>query len=53
MLEALRSDAKHCRQFLLLAHLYSRTDVSVLLALRRALLKPEYSAAQVRSCSWP
>ncbi|GAX81460.1 hypothetical protein CEUSTIGMA_g8889.t1 [Chlamydomonas eustigma] len=47
MLEALRSEPKAARQFLLLAHLYSRTDVSALAWLRRRLLKPSLSAAQV------
>jgi hypothetical protein len=47
MLDALRSDAKACRQFLLLVHLYSRTDVSALAKLRRQLVKPTFNAAQV------
>ena len=47
MLDQLKSDPKHCRQFLLLVHLYSRTDSSALSMLRRTLLKPSLTAAQV------
>jgi len=47
ILDALRSEPRMCRQFLLLAHLYSRTDVSALTALRSTLLKPMLTAAQV------
>lgn len=49
MLEALRSDPKVSRQFLLLAHLYARTDTASLGQLRRALLLPRYTPAQVGS----
>eukprot|EP00955_Chlamydomonas_euryale_P068673 360194-Chlamydomonas_euryale.AAC.18 len=49
ILDALRSEPRMCRQFLLLAHLYSRTDVSALTALRSTLLKPMLTAAQVRA----
>ena len=49
MLDAIRSDPKACRQFLVLVHLYSRTDMSALALLRRRLIKPRVSAAQVRA----
>ncbi len=51
MLEALRSEPKAARQFLLLAHLYARTDTASLASLRRALLLPSYTPAQVRRAS--
>lgn len=47
MLEALRSEPKSARQFLILAHLYARTDSASLAQLRRALLLPRYTPAQV------
>lgn len=47
MLETLRSDPKASHQFLLLVHLYSLTDVTALAMLRRSLLRPKLSAAQV------
>lgn len=47
MLDSLRADPKTCRQFLLLVHLYSRTDVSALAKLRGKLVKPKFTAAQV------
>jgi Tfp pilus assembly protein PilF len=50
MLEALRSDPRAARQFVLLAHLYSRTDSASLAQIRRALLAPRYTPAQVISC---
>ena len=52
MLETLRVDGKACRQFLLLVHLYSRTDVSALALLRRKLLRPKFTAAQVGKGLW-
>ncbi len=52
MLDTLRSDAKASRQFLLLAHLYSRTDATSLALLRRKLVSPKLSAAQVMR-QWP
>ena len=52
MLETLRADMKACRQFLLLVHLYSRTDVSALALLRRKLLRPKFTAAQVGQGIW-
>lgn len=47
MLDALRSDPHATRQFLLLSHLYARTDSGALAAVRAALQRPNYSAAQV------
>mmetsp|Transcript_35212 Transcript_35212/g.78366 ORF Transcript_35212/g.78366 Transcript_35212/m.78366 type:complete len:519 (+) Transcript_35212:247-1803(+) len=47
MLEALRHDHKAARQFLLLSHLYSRTDSSTLSYLRRVLLMPSLTPTQV------
>lgn len=47
MLDALKGDPKRCRQFLLLIHLYSKTDASALQMLRRTLLRPKRSVAQV------
>lgn len=47
MLDLIRQDPKHRRQFLLLVHLYSRTDSSALSMLRRSLLRPSFTAAQV------
>mmetsp|Transcript_15009 Transcript_15009/g.26085 ORF Transcript_15009/g.26085 Transcript_15009/m.26085 type:complete len:518 (-) Transcript_15009:676-2229(-) len=47
MLEALRSDPRISRQFLLLSHLYARTDTASLAQIRRALLLPRYTPGQV------
>jgi Tfp pilus assembly protein PilF len=55
MLEALRSDPRAARQFVLMAHLYSRTDSASLAQIRRALLAPRYTPAQVWNSleKWP
>ncbi|GLC35414.1 hypothetical protein PLESTB_000567000 [Pleodorina starrii] len=47
MQEALRADAKAARQFLLLSHMYARTDTATLKAVRAVLLRPKYTATQV------
>jgi hypothetical protein len=47
MLDALRAEPKAARQFLLLSHLYARCDSASLAWLRRALLNPRYTPAQV------
>mmetsp|Transcript_6775 Transcript_6775/g.16881 ORF Transcript_6775/g.16881 Transcript_6775/m.16881 type:complete len:520 (-) Transcript_6775:1033-2592(-) len=47
MIDILRTDPKATRQFLLMAHLYARTDNASLAQLRRALLMPRYTPAQV------
>ncbi|KAI8470834.1 MAG: hypothetical protein J3K34DRAFT_451727 [Monoraphidium minutum] len=47
MVEAMRADPRLAHQFLLLAHLYARTDVWALAWLRVALLRPTYTPAQI------
>lgn len=47
MLERVRADPRASKEFLLLAHLYARTDTASLTFLRRALLRPKYSAKEV------
>lgn len=42
----LSNDSLHSKQFLLLAHLYARTDQSTLAFLRKALITPKYSKAE-------
>ncbi|GIL48516.1 hypothetical protein Vafri_5023 [Volvox africanus] len=45
--ETLRTDARAARQFLLLSHLYARTDTATLKQVRAVLLRPKYTATQV------
>lgn len=47
MQEALRSDAKASRQFLLLTHLYARTDTATLKHVRCALVRPRFTPVEV------
>ncbi|CAL5229191.1 g12471 [Coccomyxa viridis] len=47
MLEAVKADARASKQFLLLAHLYAKTDAASLAYLRRELLRPHYTAMEV------
>lgn len=47
MLEALRLSDKATRQFLILAHLYAKTDTATLRWLRTALVPPRYTPLQV------
>ncbi|PRW57534.1 hypothetical protein C2E21_3791 [Chlorella sorokiniana] len=47
MLERIRADPRAAKQFLLLAHLYAKTDASSLDFLRYKLLPPRYSALQL------
>ncbi|GAB4824161.1 hypothetical protein N2152v2_011207 [Parachlorella kessleri] len=47
MLERIRADPRASKEFLLLAHLYARTDTASLAFLRRTLLRPKYTAKEV------
>ncbi|KAG2499585.1 hypothetical protein HYH03_002527 [Edaphochlamys debaryana] len=47
MREALRADPKAGRQFLILSHLYARTDTASLRHVRAVLMRPKYTNAQV------
>ncbi|KIY91724.1 hypothetical protein MNEG_16240 [Monoraphidium neglectum] len=47
IMDALRADPRLAHQFLLLAHLYARSDGWALAWLRTALLRPSYSPAQL------
>ncbi|MEW5306746.1 MAG: hypothetical protein WDW36_009189 [Sanguina aurantia] len=47
MLDILRKDPKSCRQFLLLAHLYARSDVATLMRVRNALMPNLPTAVQI------
>ncbi|EFJ51141.1 hypothetical protein VOLCADRAFT_87918 [Volvox carteri f. nagariensis] len=47
MQEVLRGDVRASRQFLLLTHLYARTDTATLKHVRAVLMRPSYTAAQV------
>lgn len=47
MIAALRADPRANRQFLLLCHLYGRTDATSLQMVRAALMVPRYSALQI------
>ncbi|KAG2454057.1 hypothetical protein HYH02_001098 [Chlamydomonas schloesseri] len=47
MQETLRADAKASRQFLILTHLYARTDTATLKHVRAVLLRPKYTPTQV------
>lgn len=51
IMEVLRNDPRLSQQFLLLAHLYARADGWALAWLRRSLLRPRYSAAQVAAAA--
>ena len=41
------ADPRASKEFLLLAHLYARTDTASLAFLRRTLLRPKYTAKEV------
>ncbi|CAL8464843.1 g4378 [Coccomyxa elongata] len=46
MLDLIKADARASKQFLLLAHLYAKTDAASLAILRRELIRPRYSATE-------
>mmetsp|Transcript_36376 Transcript_36376/g.65081 ORF Transcript_36376/g.65081 Transcript_36376/m.65081 type:complete len:512 (-) Transcript_36376:403-1938(-) len=47
MLETLRLSEKATKQFLILAHLYAKTDTATLAWLRKALMPPTYTPLQI------
>lgn len=47
MMDVLRNNPSAAKQFLVLTHLYARTEAYTLQSLRTALLRPKYTAAQV------
>ncbi|CAD7694808.1 unnamed protein product [Ostreobium quekettii] len=47
MLKALRNEGRRAKQFLLLAHLYARTDSAALAFLRKSLIPPPYTTSQM------
>lgn len=47
MLDRVRLDPRASAQLLLLAHLYAKTDAASLARLRRELLRPKYSLADI------
>ncbi|GFR45248.1 hypothetical protein Agub_g6354 [Astrephomene gubernaculifera] len=47
MQETLRGDSRASRQFLLLSHLYARTDTATLKQVRAVLMRPKYTPTQV------
>ncbi|GMH35468.1 hypothetical protein BSKO_03336 [Bryopsis sp. KO-2023] len=47
IIDKLKGDNKRSQQFLILAHLYARTDQSTLSYLRKALITPKYSPAEM------
>ncbi|EFN57351.1 hypothetical protein CHLNCDRAFT_142716 [Chlorella variabilis] len=51
MLERIRSDPRAAKQFLLLAHLYAKTDANSLDFLRAKLLPARYSALQLTAAA--
>eukprot|EP00210_Caulerpa_lentillifera_P007911 g7552.t1 len=52
-IERLQSDSRRATQFVLLAHLYARTDASTLAYLRKCLIKPKHTAKELVIAATP